>query len=116
MNKFQGLVFRGGNKGIDQRKVKKEYKLGRPVQWAAFSSSSRSEEASKAFVNKAKGVLFKITVVSGTDIGPYSYVPKEGEVLLSPNTRFTVTKELYKDDEGYSCVDLAESKGLLLSS
>ena len=81
-----------------------------------LSGTSQSEEASKAFVNKTEGVLFKLTVVSGTDIGPYSHIPTEGEVLLSPNTRFTVTRELYRDDEGYYCVDLAESKGLTLSS
>ena len=46
-------------------------------------------------MNKKQGVLFRIMVVSGTDIGPYSHIPTEGEVLLSPNTVFTVTRELY---------------------
>ena len=74
------------------------------------------ESASKEFVDKKCGVLFKINVLNGTDIGPFSCFDREGEVLLSPNSRFTVSRELYADDDGYSCVDLVESQGSVLSS
>jgi hypothetical protein len=105
---FSGTVFRGGNKGVDQTTVRQQYQPGRVIQWAAFSSTSRSLEAVRPFVKKDEGVIFKIKVVSGRDIGAYSYFPKESEVLLSPNTQFTVTSEVYKDNEGFTCVDLAE--------
>ncbi len=108
---FAGTVFRGGNAGIDQTTVRQHYQPGRLVQWAAFSSTSRSLEAVRPFVKKGEGVIFKIKVVTGRDIGAYSYFPKESEVLLTPNTRFTVTSEVYRDDMGYACVDLAEVAG-----
>ena len=114
--KFQGVVYRGGNTGIDQTTVQRDYAPGRPIQWAAFSSTSRDVEATKRFVRKREGIIFKIRVVTGHDIGPYSYFPKESEILLSPNTRFTVTSNVYRDATGYSFVDLAESKGSLLTS
>ena len=40
----------------------KEYKIGRPIQWGAFSSTTRSIEAAKQFTSAADGVIFKITV------------------------------------------------------
>ncbi len=105
---FSGTVFRGGNKGVDQTTVRQQYQPGRVVQWAAFSSTSRSAEAVRQFVKKDEGVIFRIKVVTGRDIGAYSYFPKESEVLLSPNTQFTVTSDVYKDELGFTCVDLAE--------
>ena len=66
--------------------------------------------------NKQHGVVFKMSVVSGRDIGAFSFFPRESEILLSPNTRFVVARGLYKDDDGYSCVDLLESQGALLAS
>ncbi len=105
---FSGTVFRGGNKGIDQTTVRQQYHLGRTIQWAGFSSSSCSLEAVRPFVKKDEGVIFKIRVTTGRDIGAYSYFPKESEVLLTPNTRFTVTSAVYEDEAGFTCVDLAE--------
>lgn len=111
-----GVVYRGGNKGLDHKTVRKEYYLGRPIQWAAFSSTSIDESTAKAFVDKQLGVLFKITVASGRQIGAFSAIPSEQEVLLTPNTRFAVSREMYFDEDGFACVDLAESHGDLLSS
>ena len=113
---FQGKVYRGGNKGLDQETVKKEYAVGRPVQWAAFSSATTDVTAAKEFVEKDVGVIFKLAVVSGRDISAFSYFPKENEVLLSPNTRFVVTSELYVDGDGYACIELAETTGHILQS
>lgn len=86
------------------------------LRFQAFSSTSKNEYAAKAFVNKDVGVVFKITVSSGTDIGAYSHIPTEDEVLLSPNARFAVARELYTDEDGYACVDLTETHGDILSS
>ena len=114
--KFEGVVFRGGNTGIDQATVMRDYVVGRPVQWAAFSSTSLDVRLTKPFVQKECGVIFKIQVLTGRDIGPHSYFPKENEILLSPNTEFVVTSKPYKDEDGYTYVDLAETKGSLLES
>ena len=66
--------------------------------------------------DKKHGVVFKLSIVSGRDIGAFSFYPRESEVLLSPNTRFVVARGMYVDDDGYSCVDLTESQGALLTS
>ena len=96
--------------------MRREYTVGRPVQWAAFSSTTKDVAAAKRFVDKDVGVVFKLTVVSGRDIAAYSYFPKENEILLSPNTRFTVASELYVDEDGFACMDLTETAGPLLQS
>ena len=111
-----GMVYRAQSCGADYDRLRKDYSLGRPVQWGAFSSTSQNEGVSKRFINKAKGVLFKLTVVSGALVSEYSLFPMEGEVLLSPNTRFTVSRELYTDEEGYACIDLLEAHGRVFSS
>ena len=115
--KYEGTVYRGGNKGLDQKTVRQEYKPGRPIQWAAFSSTSHDFNVVRPFVKKDEGgVVFKIKVVTGRDIGRYSFFPKESEILLSPNTQFVVTSDVYEDDKGYTCVDLAETAGVMLLS
>jgi hypothetical protein len=112
----RAIVYRGGNQGLDQKTVARDYTIGRPIQWAAFSSTTISSSGVRLFVRKNEGVIFKITTLTGRNIGPYSFFPKESEVLLSPNARFTVTRSLYKDEAGYSCVDLMETQGGVLNS
>lgn len=113
---FSGTVYRGGNEGMDQTTVLRDYGPGRPVQWAAFSSTSKSVEVPKQFVQHGFGVLFRIQVVAGRDIGRYSFYQNESEILLSPNSRFTVTRALHEGSDGYNYVDLAETAGSLLHS
>lgn len=113
---FQGTVYRGITSNVNPAQVKKDYAAGRPVQWAAFSSASRREGVCKNFVHPKEGVVFRISVVSGRQVGQYSIFPAEDEVLLTPNTQFTVTREMYKDTQGYHCVDLAETVGSVLMS
>ena len=113
---FKGIVYRGGNSGLDQDTIQQHYTPGRPIQWGAFSSTSLNIRTTKSFVKKDKGMLFKIKVLTGRNVGPYSCLPKENEILLTPNTRFVVTSDVYKDKDGYSCVELAESKGTTLKA
>lgn len=84
---YKGTVFRGGNEGLDQQTVKREYTVGRPVQWAAFSSTATVRGTAKDFVDKDVGVLFKLKILSGRDIGAYSYFPKERMRSCSAPTR-----------------------------
>ncbi len=61
-------------------------------------------------------MVFKLSVTAGYDVGVYSFYPKESEILLGPNTRFVVARALYADADGYSCLDLMQTHGALLSS
>eukprot|EP00750_Incisomonas_marina_P011024 INCI16332.10.p1 GENE.INCI16332.10~~INCI16332.10.p1 ORF type:complete len:1488 (-),score=201.28 INCI16332.10:215-4678(-) len=106
----EAVVYRGGNEGMDEDTAAREYTLGRTVQWAAFSSTSTSLDVTRSFVQKGKGVIFKISVLTGRDIGPYSFYPSESEILLSPNTKFAVSRALYTDELGCACVDLTEMR------
>ncbi len=100
----------------DWSKVSHHYEIGAPIQWGAFTSTSTDVEAAKAFTDKARGVIFKVTVLSGRDIRPYSFFAAEAEVLLSPNHRFTVTSEPYQTADGYTMVDLLQNKSSIFYS
>jgi hypothetical protein len=108
------------------------------VQWGAFTSATTDFAAAKGFTDPAAGVIFKIAISSGRDINAYSFFPQvwadgfhgnrrgcarrlfgwiprgtvaqEGEVLLSPNSRFVVSSLPYEKD-GYTVVDLVEQHG-----
>ena len=51
----RAIVYRGGNKGLDQKTVARDYTIGRPIQWAAFSSTTISPSGVRLFVRKNEG-------------------------------------------------------------
>jgi hypothetical protein len=104
---YKGIVWRGFP---DKETTLRQYSVGRPIQWGAFTSTSTNFDATKGFTNKATGVIFKITVLSGKDINAYSFFPCEGEILLSPSHRFIVSSEPYELD-GYTVVDMVQQNG-----
>ena len=99
----------------DFQKVEKQYRIGRPVQWGAFSSTTRSWDAAIQFTDKQKGVIFKITVLDGRDISNYSFFQTENEILLSPNHRFIVTSAMHVQDE-YRVIELCQMDGTVFYS
>ena len=107
------VVYRGYP---DKAKVVEQYKVGRPIQWGAFSSTSTSVAATKGFTDQEHGVIFKLTVQSGKVIKAYSYFPSEDEVLLSPQARFVVSSALYEGADGFTSLDLVEQRGTLFIS
>jgi hypothetical protein len=107
LSDYEGDGYRGYP---DKATVFAQYKVGRPVQWGAFTSVSTSFSASKLFTNQADGVVFKIRISSGKDISPYSFFPSEREILLSPALRFFVSSEPYRR-EGYWVIDMIEQHG-----
>jgi hypothetical protein len=107
------VVYRGYP---DKAKVVEQYKVGRPIQWGAFSSTSMSVAATKNFTDQEHGVIFKLTVLSGKVIRAYSYFPSEDEVLLSPQARFVVSSKPYEGADGFTYLDLVESGGTLFIS
>ena len=114
LEKLRTDVYRGCV--LQHEAVKKDYAMGRPIQWAAFTSTSTSSSTSKMFVQKDECVIFKIATITATNIGAYSFIPREEELLLSPNSRFVVTRELYIDEDGFGCVEMVETRGGTLQS
>ena len=108
-----GVVYRGYP---DKNMVEEQYKMGRPIQWGAFSSTSPDVAAAKQFTDKHSGVLFKLNLLSGKVIQAYSYFPNEDEVLISPQARFIVSSALYVGADGYTYLDLVEQKGTMFIS
>lgn len=96
----------------DRETVGQQYKLGRPIQFGAWTSTARALESAKEYIEDAgaNGVILKIQVQTGKDINAISMFPSEGEVLLTPSHRFVVTRELYEEG-GYWYVDLVEEAG-----
>lgn len=75
------------------------YDATRRVHWSGFSSASIHPKIAKRFAGS--GVVFKLSVQSAKDVQPFSWFGNmEGELLLSPNMEFLVTKELHTPTEG----------------
>ena len=108
-------VYRGHP---DKAAVLRQYKEGRPIQWGAFSSTSRRPELASSFTDREKGIIFRLKVTTGKDVKDFSFfAAEEEEVLLSPQTRFVVTSEPYVNpDDGYWYLDLLEQTGTLFMS
>lgn len=102
-----GVCWRGMPGKAD---IVKQYKVGRPIQWGAFASTSTDVQVSKGFTSRDDGVLFRITVTCGKDINKYSFFPSEGEILLSPSHRFIVGSAPY-DLDGFTVIDLVQMAG-----
>ena len=47
--------------------------------------------------------MFQLTVQNAKNIQPFSVLPHEAELLLSPNMEFVVTRELHEPTEGPLC-------------
>jgi len=108
----EATCFRGFADGRDSILV--HYKQGRPIQWGAFTSTTTDVARARGFAQSAAaGVVFKITVLSGRDIGPLSFFRTENEVLLSPAHKFIVASATggYVDEQGYTTIDLLQIEG-----
>jgi hypothetical protein len=105
---FNGVCWRGYNHGSTEDVIR-EYTVGRPIQWGAFTSVTTNLRAAKSFAPDTR-VVFKITIMSGRDINDYSFFPQEGEILLSPSHRFLVSSEP-REQDGYTFIDLVQATG-----
>jgi len=104
---FEGVVLRVLP---DKSSIVAEYKVGRPIMWGAFVSTTTDITSAKAFGDKLKGIIARITVVSGKQLGKLSFFPCEGDVLLGPMIKFVVASAPYEED-GWWFIDLTEQKG-----
>ena len=105
---FEGECWRGYNHGT-RAQILEQYQIGRPIQWGAFTSVTTSLAAAKGFAKKTR-VVFKIAVTSGRDVKAFSFFPQEGEILLSPSHRFTVSSKP-REEGGYTIIDLVQVAG-----
>ena len=78
--------------------------VGKTITWQAFSSSSRNQMAARTFVQtfpgkRLSGSLFVIETTTAKKIEMFSSIPSEQEVLLLPNSQFSVKKKLETQEE-----------------
>ena len=106
---FEGDCWRGYNHGT-KADIIRNYPLGRPVQWGAFTSVTTDLDAARGFAPDTR-VIFKIAVTSGRDINAYSFFPQEGEILLSPSHRFTVSSKP-REEGGFTIINLVQVTGV----
>jgi len=85
-------------RGIKTTDVSKYYTMNRRIHWSAYTSTTEKLEVAKAFAYP-EGVVIVIQICNGKVLGPYSIMPAEEEVLLSPNMAFIVCKEIYEIDQ-----------------
>jgi len=85
-------LYRGVGK--DAVGVVPQYVVKRPIQWSGFTSTTSNMETAMEFARDG-GVIFCIKVIYGRNISLYSLFPDEEEIVLSPNSKFVVTKAVY---------------------
>jgi hypothetical protein len=90
--------------------VQREYLQGRTIQFGAWTSTTTNFEVARGFMKEVDGVILNIKVHTGKCISGLSVFPGEDEVLLTPNHRFVVSRELYEDSD-FRYVDLVEVRG-----
>ncbi len=89
--------------------VREKYTDGSHIHWSAFTSTSTNIAKAHGFAS-VEGIVYRIKVRTGRSVNAYSALPEEGEVLLSPNTRFLVASECQQATDGYHYVDLIEER------
>jgi len=102
---YEGVVCRV----VDNQDTLEQYVEGRPIQWGSWTSTAKDESLPRA-VAGTKGIVFRMKVTSGKQLSEISFFPNETEVLLSPDTRFFVSRKAYVED-GCTYVDLIEQQG-----
>ena len=97
-------------RGINGLPHLERYTDGSKIHWSGFSSTSSDATAAAQFA-AGGGIVFVLKVHNAKDIRPFSWFgAAEGELLLSPNMEFLVTKELH-DPTDEPLRTLCESQG-----
>jgi len=85
-----------------------QYVEKRPIQWSGFTSTTPRLEKAMEFARDG-GVVFCMKVIYGRDISMYSLFPEEEEIVLSPNSKFVVSKAVYLRN-GIHFVEMEETQ------
>ena len=74
--------------------VREKYEAGKDVYWTSFTSASEKFATAVEFASKEGpgGVIFRIKSLTGRYVHWYSSMSREGEVVFSPNSSFTVSE------------------------
>ena len=106
---FRGEVLRGiSAAALDV--VRETYGDGCDVHWSSFTSTTTSLATAKQFAG-AGGIIFRVNVVTGRSVVAYSAVPREDEIILSPNSRFVVTRACELEGDGFHYVHMQQRAG-----
>jgi hypothetical protein len=123
---FDGYVYR--TRPLTPEELHGEYWVGRVVAFAAFTSTTVSEEHASGMargIGVEASVVMRIRTFTGKDISRWSFYPDEQEMVLRPNLRFVVAVQPYKrtwpdletgDPVEVVYVDLVEIRGSELVS
>jgi hypothetical protein len=96
-------VQRTVHRGVAKLPFLDHYGQSKKVRWQGFTCTSTSTAVAKQFAqqpSEGEGVIFKIEIYNGKDVAPYSWIPSEKELLLSPSMEFVVTKSLHVPSSG----------------
>jgi len=86
--------------------VREKYMQGRKIFWSGYSSTTSDIQTAKEFAT-TQGVIMKISVLNGKDVKTCSAFSIENEILLSPNMKLFVSREMYQEN-GYNFIDLVQ--------
>uniref|UniRef100_A0A6B2L1G5 NAD(P)(+)--arginine ADP-ribosyltransferase n=1 Tax=Arcella intermedia TaxID=1963864 RepID=A0A6B2L1G5_9EUKA len=88
---YSGTAYRGISTKLNQPKTGvNQYKEGKMIVYVSFTSSSLQKSVSQAFLRQGSSSLLTMTLKYGRNVSKYSMRNKEEEVLLPPNSCFTV--------------------------
>jgi len=92
LDNTEAVVYRAIDKPLSQ--LSNRYKLGSKICWVSFTSTSLDMNIMKNFMNKSKteGTFMQINVTEGKNISEFSLFPDEKELLLLPNSYFSVNE------------------------
>jgi len=114
---FQGLGYRGipFADEVSKQAVVELYTEHRAIQWkniVSVATGPTALQTAQEFAVGPLGVIFIIALYSARTLGNISFFPREGEVVLSPNVRFTVTRPAYTQDD-WTYIELRETDVLI---
>jgi len=100
---YRGIPFK------EYSTIEREYKIKCPIYWSGYTSTSPNLNVVQGFAGE-NGIIMCIKIYSGRMIKEYSILKGEDEILLSPNTKFVVTKSVSKGDDGFFYVEFGQDK------
>ena len=105
---YCGRVYRG----IDSKINPSTYADGSIITWQQFSSTSKKQQQARKFLvfrppSQLSGSMFVIDVKTGKEVEELSQFPEEEEVMLRPNTFFTVIGMVGNDQKRALLSDLS---------
>ena len=96
--------------------IQKLYTEGAHIHYSAITSVSKNPDVAKDFARAPGGIIFQINVLRAYNVNDYSFLPREAELLFSPNSQFRVKAVAKKISDptskfhGYYIVEMDQLK------